>query len=146
MRSRVFMLSVLLVASVGVCAEKDPVLQQLLARARSARVEDQAALYTEAARLELKSADQWYTSGNVDDARSAVKDLLTDSDRAHDASTQSGKRLKDTEIAMRKMAEKLRDMKRAVAFEEQAPLQAAADHLESLRTDLLAHMFGKGKK
>jgi hypothetical protein len=37
-------------------------------------------------------------------------------------------------------------MKRAVAFEEQAPLQTAADHLESLRTDLLSHMFSKGKK
>jgi len=129
-----------------VCAEKDQALQQLLARAASARIEDQPALYTEAAQHELKSADQLYTAGKVDDARDAVKDLLTYSDKAHDASTQSGKKLKDTEIAMRKMAEKLRDMKRAVTFEEQGPVQAAADHLESLRTDLLSHMFGKGKK
>ncbi|MGA9040807.1 MAG: hypothetical protein WB421_09750 [Terriglobales bacterium] len=146
MRSRVFILSLLLVASAGWCAEKDPVLQQLLTRAAAARIEDQPALYTEAAQRELRSADQFYTSGNVDDAREAVKDLLTYSDKAHDASTKSGKKLKDTEIAMRKMAEKLRDIKRAVAFDEQGPLQAAADHLESLRTDLLSHMFGKGKK
>jgi hypothetical protein len=44
------------------------------------------------------------------------------------------------------MAEKLRDMKRAVSFDEQGLLQTASDHLENLRTDLLSHMFTKGKK
>jgi hypothetical protein len=146
MFSRVFIFSLLLVASVGVCAEQNEALKQLLARAESARTEDQPALYIEAARIELKLADQFYTAGNADDARAAVKDLVAYADKAHDASTHSGKRLKDTEIAMRKIAEKLRDVKRTVAFEEQAPLQAAVDHLEGLRTDLLSHMFGKGKK
>jgi hypothetical protein len=146
MRSKVFILSMLLIASARVCAEPDQTLQELLARAESARIEDQPHLYTELAQHELKSADELYTAGKVDDARAAVKNLLTYSDKARDSSTQTGKRLKDTEIAMRKMAEKLRDMKRAVTFEEQGPLQAAADHLENLRTDLLSHMFGKGKK
>jgi hypothetical protein len=53
--------------------------------------------------------------------------------------------LKDTEIAMRKMSVKLRDMKRKLTFEDQAPLQTASDHLETLRTTLLSHMF-KGQK
>jgi hypothetical protein len=146
MRSRVFICGVLLIAATAVCAEPDPALKQLLTRAESARIEDQPALYMEAAKIELRSADHLYTAGNVDDARAAVQDLVTYSDKAHDASTRSGKRLKNTEIAMRKMSDKLRDMKRAVAFEEQAPLQTAADHLENLRTDLLSHMFSKGKK
>jgi hypothetical protein len=42
------------------------------------------------------------------------------------------------------MAAKLRDIKRTVNFDDQEPLQAAADRMESLRTDLLTHMF-KGK-
>jgi hypothetical protein len=146
MRFRAVIFGMVLAVSTGVCAEQDQALQQLLARAESARIEDQPALYTEVARRELSSADRLYSAGQVDDARSAVKDLVTYSDKAHDASTHSGKRLKDTEIAMRKMAEKLRDMKRAVTFEEQGPLQTAADHLENLRTDLLSHMFSKGKK
>ena len=58
-----------------------------------------------------------------------------------------GKRLKDTEIAVRKMAEKFRDVKRTLPFEDQAPVQQAIDSLEKMRTDLLAVMFGKkGKK
>jgi hypothetical protein len=146
MRLKVVILGMVLAVRSAVCAGQDPALQQLLARAEAARVEDQPALYTELARRELSAADKLYSAGKVDDARSAVKDLLIYSDKAHDASIHSGKRLKDTEIAMRKMAAKLRDMKRTVAFEDQGPLQAAADHLENLRTDLLSHMFSKGKK
>jgi hypothetical protein len=146
MRSHILIFAVLLVAGRGFAAEQDPALKQLVTRAESARVEEQPALYIEAARLALKSAERAYASAGFDDAQAAVKDLVTYSDRAHDASIQSGKRLKDTEIAMRKMAQKLRDVARTVAFEEQGPLQAAADHLENLRTDLLSHMFAKGKK
>jgi hypothetical protein len=146
MRFKVAILGMFLAVSLGVCAEQDPALQQLLVRAESARIEEQPALYTEVARRELTSADKLYIAGRVDDAHTAVQDLLTYSDKAHDASTHSGKRLKDTEIALRKMAEKLRDMKRAVSFDEQGLLQTASDHLENLRTDLLSHMFSKGKK
>ena len=48
---------------------------------------------------------------------------------------------------MRKMAEKFRDVKRSLPFEDQAPVQQAMISLEKMRTDLLARMFGKkGKK
>jgi hypothetical protein len=65
------------------------------------------------------------------------------SDKARDASIRTGKRLKDTEIAMRKMAARLRDIKRSLAFEDQAPVATAVDRLEQMRTELLSHMFGK---
>jgi len=55
MRSQVVIFAVLLVAGSGFAAEQDPALKQLVTRAESARVEDQPALYIEAARLELKS-------------------------------------------------------------------------------------------
>ncbi len=44
---------------------------------------------------------------------------------------------------LRKMAAKLRDIKRTLVFEDQAPVQATVDHLEQVRTELLARMFGK---
>ena len=67
------------------------------------------------------------------------------SKKATDASIDTGKRLKGTEIALRKMAEKLRDVKRTVAFEDQSPIQQTIDQLEQMRTDLLSAMFGKKK-
>jgi len=115
-----------------------------MARCESAKVEDRPALCVEIAERQLKSADELYTAGKVDEARSALKDVVTYSEKAHDAAIQTGKRVKNTEIEFRKMAAKLRDIKRTVNFDDQEPLQAAADRMESLRTDLLTHMF-KGK-
>lgn len=125
---------------------KEETVQQLVERASSARVEDQPALYSSAAEKLLRSADELYTAGKVDQARAAVSDLVTYSDKASSAAIESGKKLKNTEISVRRMAAKLRDIKRSLAFEDQAPVQSAIDRLESLRTQLLAKMFGKGAK
>jgi hypothetical protein len=145
MRVRILISALLLVASLQTFASKPESLQEMIARADSARIEDRPGLYVEIAERQLKSADELYTGGKVDDAQSAVKDVVTYSGKAHDAAIQSGKRLKNTEIDFRKMAAKLRDIKRSLNFDDQAPVQAAADRLESLRTDLLSHMFSKGK-
>ena len=123
-------------------AAKEEPLDQLLKRAQVARVQDQPPLYLEAAQRQLKAADEFYAAGKVDEARVALEDVVTYSDRATAAASKSGKKLKNTEIAVRKMAERLRDMKRTLAFEDQAPVQAAADHLEKMRTELLSRMFG----
>jgi hypothetical protein len=145
MRFPITVTAVLLATCFLVIAARQETLQELIARAESARLEDRPALYVEIAEHQLKSADESYTASKIDDARAAVKDVVTYSEKAHDAATQSGKKLKGTEIAFRKMAAKLRDIKRTLNFDDQAPVQAAADRLESLRTNLLSHMFGKNK-
>jgi hypothetical protein len=132
------------VAAAG--AIKDEPLDQLVSRAKSASASEQVSLYTRAAEQQLRSADQLYSTGKADAARSAVGDVVTYSDLACDAANRSGSKLKSTEIAVRKMAAKLRDIKRGLAFEDQKPVQDAADHLEGLRTGLLSRMFSKGKK
>ena len=144
MRSRITTLILLACVATTAFAFRTETLQELLERAKSARIEDQAPLYLEAASRQLKNADELYTAGKGEDARKAVEDVVIYSEKAHDAAIQSGKKLKNTEISLRKMAEKLRDIKRSLNFEDQAPVQAAADRLESFRTDLLARMF-KGK-
>jgi polyhydroxyalkanoate synthesis regulator phasin len=145
MRAQVTILAILFTTSLLASGNKTETLQELIARAESARVEDRPALYVEIAERELKSANELYTAGKVDEARTTVQDVVTYSEKAHDAAIQSGKRVKNTEIEFRKMAAKLRDIKRSLNFEDQAPVQAAAERLETLRTDLLSHMFGKGK-
>ena len=122
-------------------------LKALEARAEAARPQDQPALYTEIAERQVVAADRLYNAGKVDDAVAAVKDVVKYSEKARDAAVKTGKRLKQTEIVVRKMAAKLRDVKRSLSFEDQPPVQEAVDHLESVRTDLQAHMFGaKGEK
>jgi len=126
-------------------ATKADSLSELKARAESARPEDQPALYMEVADRQLKNADGLYGAGMADEALAAVKDTVAYSEKAHDSALQSGKRLKDTEIALRKLAARLRDIKRTLNFDDQAPVQAAADRIDSLRTDLLNRMFTKHK-
>ena len=41
------------------------------------------------------------------------------------------------------MAEKFRDVKHNLPFDDQAPVQQAIDRLEKMRTDLLIAMFSK---
>jgi hypothetical protein len=135
----------ILASSLLALAYKTETLQELIARAGSAKLDDQPALYVDIAERQLKSADEFYSAGKSDEAGAALKDVVTYSEKAQNASIQSGKKLKNTEIALRKMAAKLRDIKRSLNFDDQAPVQTAADRLESLRTDLLTHMFGKGK-
>ncbi len=143
MRTQLTIAAVLLATCLAFAGRQET-LQELMVRCESAKVEDRPALCVEIAERQLKSADELYTAGKVDEARSALKDVVTYSEKAHDAAIQTGKRVKNTEIEFRKMAAKLRDIKRTVNFDDQEPLQAAADRLESLRTDLLTHMF-KGK-
>jgi hypothetical protein len=150
MRIRVSILVLLVASSLAaialpVFAAKDESLDQLMARAESARPEDRSALYLEIARQKAEAADKLYQTGNAEAGNAALQDVLAFSKKATDASIDTGKKLKNTEIALRKMAEKFRDIKRTVAFEDQAPIQQTMDELEKMRTDLLSAMFGKKK-
>jgi len=145
MRKTLLAITILVAAVAVSLAAKEQSLQELIARADAAAIRDQPALYIDIAERQLKTADELYNQGKVEEARAAVGDVVTYSEKAHDAAVQSGKRLKPTEIASRKMSHRLRDLKHTLNFEDQAPVEAAADRLESLAQDLLNHMFGKGK-
>jgi hypothetical protein len=126
-------------------AAKDESLDQLIARADSARPEERPALYVDIARQKADIADQFYREGNAEAGTATLHEVVTFSKKAKDGSIDTGKRLKNTEISLRKMVEKFRDVKRTVAFEDQAPIQQTMDELEKMRTDLLSAMFGKKK-
>jgi|HubBroStandDraft_6_1064221.scaffolds.fasta_scaffold00126_32 hypothetical protein len=143
--SRSLTIGVMVLATVLDCAAAKETVQQLEARAEAARPEDRPGLYIEIAEHQLKAVAELFGAGKDEDAVAAVKDVVTYSERAHDAAITSRNRLKGTEIALRKMAAKLRDLKHTLSFDDQAPVQAATDRLEALRTDLLSKMFAKGK-
>jgi hypothetical protein len=127
-------------------AAKEATVTELKARLESARAEDRPELCMQIARDQLRSADALYKDGNVAQAAAAVDDVVTYSEKARDAATQTRKHLKNVEIEVRKMAEKLRDIKRTLAFEDQLPVERAIRRLEDVRTALLQAMFAKDKK
>jgi len=135
-----------MLAASLLASARDESLSDLQARAESARTEDKAPIYIEIAHFQLRDADKLYNDGNVEQARKDVEDVVAFSRQASDAAIKSKKHMKDTEIAARKMAEKLRDIKRTLNLEDQPPLDAAIKLLEDIRTELLAAMFRKEKK
>lgn len=127
-------------------AAKDATVAELKARLENARAEDRPDLCMQIARRQLRNADTLYKDGNVGQAAAAVDDIVTYSEKARDAATQTRKHLKNIEIDVRKIAERLRDIKRTLAFEDQLPVERAVRRLEDIRTALLQEMFAKDKK
>ena len=90
----------------------------------------------------MKSALENFSSGKNDEARSTLQKMVEHCDRAHQAAIKSGKRLKHTEIKLRKISGHLRDVKMNIDLNSQPQVQAAIDRLEDFRTELLKAMFG----
>jgi hypothetical protein len=136
----------LLTIAACLAAATDPSLEALKSRVESTPPGERPPLCIQIARLQLANADKLYTDGKVDEARAAVDDIVAYSEKARDAAKASRKHLKNVEIGVRKMSERLRDIKRTLAFEDQPPVDQAVQRLEDVRTTLLAEMFKKEKK
>jgi hypothetical protein len=139
-------LTLLLVALAAFCrGASEENVEGLKSRLSNASTEDRAEISIRVAELQLRAADKLYTEGNVAAARAAVDDIVAYSEKASDAAIESKRHMKNVEISMRKMAAKLRDIHRTLAFEDQAPVEHAAHRLEEIRTTLLKEMFSDKK-
>ena len=145
-RAAFFMLVVVLALACSHGAAKDETVDELKARFESAHPDDRPELAIRIAQYQLRNADKLYNDGKVDQARAAVDDIVTYSEKARDAVTQTKKHLKHVEIDVRKMAEKLRDIKRTLVFEDQPPVEQAIRRLEDIRTTLQNEMWPKDTK
>jgi hypothetical protein len=145
MRRLAFYIFLLAMSSAYGLAKEETVVE-LKARFESARPEDRPELGIRIAQRQLRSADQLYIDGNTDQADIAIYDVAAYCEKARDAAIQTKKRMKNVEIDVRKMAEKLRDIKRTLAFDNQPPAEQAIRRLEDVRTSLLKEMFANDKK
>jgi hypothetical protein len=125
---------------------KDETVDELKSRFENTRVEDRVDLGIRIAQHQLRNADTFYNNGNNDQARRAVDDIVSYCEKARDAAIQTNKRLKNIEIDVRKIADKLRDIKHTLAFDEQSPVDQAIRKLEDVRTTLLKAMFANDHK
>lgn len=117
-------------------------LDQLKAKAESAPKPKQAELYCELAQRQLESANDIYNT-NVDQARELFLESATSAELGAQASVESNKKLKQTEIKLRELAKRMSDIRRTWAFEDRAPLDPAIQRVETARSKLLDRMFQK---
>jgi hypothetical protein len=135
-----------MLAVAGANCAADETTAQLKARVEKARPEDRPELCIRIAQQELHVADNLYVEGHVDGARAAVNEIVAYFEEARDAAVQTKTHLKNVEIAARKVSVKLSDIKRTLAFDDQAPVEQAVRRLEDVRTVLLKEMFSDKKK
>ena len=142
------MAAALLVLSVGSAAigAKELSVEELKARLTSASTGERPHLCVEIAEKQLSFANKFYADGETEKGQAALTDVAVFSESARDNSIQSGKHLKQTEIAVRLMTRKLTDLKHRVTHDEQTEVQSTIDRLQRVRDDLLAAMFHKGDK
>lgn len=138
---KVLFILVLLIAVGVVASDKNETLEQLKAKAETTEGKHQIDLMTEIAERQLKSADDAYGAGNVDQAQTALKDVVEYGVRAAKEATNTGKHMKRTEIALRKIADKLDNIGKSVDFDTRPPVLEAVKKLEAARNDLLFRMF-----
>ena len=134
-------LILVLLAPVLSFAGHEESLEQLKARAEAARPADQPGLFLNIADRQLQNANEAFTAGNTEQGQQAVAEVVSYAERAGEAARVSGKHLKHTEIHVRKIAQRLDDIRRTLNFEDRAPLQQASDRLEHVRAELLTRMF-----
>jgi hypothetical protein len=114
----------------------------LKARADAAHGADQAKLCLEYARRQLEDANVLFTDGQVDKGLTEVNEVVQYARKGADAASLSGKQLKETEIKLRKVAERMHDIGESLSFEDRPPVREAVSEIEQIRSDLLARMFG----
>jgi hypothetical protein len=139
-------LGITLVVAVAGALAKELTLQELKARVEHAKPDERTNLCIQIAERQVEASNKLYTEGKTAEAEAAIHDVVSYSQQASDTAGQTGHRLKNTEIAMRKMSHRLSDIKRTLPFEDQASVQSAVDTLDKIRTDLLSRMFGKNPK
>jgi len=143
---RVAVLAVLMVVACALSFTKDLTIEELKERVAAASISERPALCIEIAERQAEAASRLYGADDVDKAQAALGDVASFSELARDYAIQSHKREKQSEIAVRKMARKLGNLKHSVSRDDQIKIQETIDRLERVRDDLLTAMFPKGVK
>ena len=132
--------ALMMLSSISLAAVET--LASLKAKADAAHGAEQAKLCLEYARLQLEGANNLFTDGQVDKAQVEIKEVVEYSRKGADAASSSSKQLKETEIRLRKLEERMHDIGESLAFEDRPPVHQAQDEIEQIRSDLMVKMWG----
>jgi hypothetical protein len=138
------LLAVLLAAPLPAFAD-DESFQELLAKAQ-APGDRQAELYAKLARRQVEVANEHFNKGEVAQGHAAIKEIVNFAGKALASAKQARKRLKQTEITLRKTSRRLADVGKTLAFEDRPAVNQAVEEIEGIRDQVLELLFGPTKK
>ena len=92
--------------------------------------------------MQLEAANTLFDKGDADQGQANIREVVDYARKGAQAASTSGKHLKDTEIRLRKLAERMHDIGETLAFEDREPVRKAVDQLQQIRSDLMVRMWG----
>lgn len=122
----------------------DPSASELKARISSVSVKERTHLCLHIAEIQMEEADKLYAADELNQAQTALTDVVAYSELARDYAIQSRKYQKQTEIAVRGITRRLGELVHSMPHDYQAPLRDALTKLQHVRDDLLSAMFPQG--
>jgi hypothetical protein len=143
MRKPVSILFLLLLALAALADDRG--LAQLKAEADRAG-NDQAKASAEVAERLVSVADKQFTDGESVKGQATVQEILQYATRSRDLAVKTKKKMKETEIHLRRCRYALENMRRTLAAEDRPPVQAVEKKLEQFGEDILEAMFAPPKK
>jgi hypothetical protein len=135
---------ILLLLSLAAPAE-DKTLEQLKAQADRAE-DDQAKLCAQLAERLVSLADKQFNDGESVKGHATVQEILEYATRAHDLAIKNRKKMKETEIHLRRCRRALENMRRTLAAEDRPQVEAVEKKLEQFGQEILEAMFAPPKK
>jgi hypothetical protein len=144
MRKTVSILILLLLALAATAEDKT--LDQLKAEAERADSGQQAKLCAEVAERLVSVADKQFTDGESVKGHATVQEILQYANRAHDLAIKTRKKMKETEIHLRRCRHALENLRRTLAAEDRPAVEAVEKKLEQLSEEVLEAMFAPPRK
>jgi hypothetical protein len=117
----------------------------LKAKVDAASGGDKAKLALDYTEQAAKSADNAFKQGKDAEGSAMLKDVAQYAKVASDAAMESGKHDKEVEINLRKVVNRLVDVKNARPYDQQDAVQQTIDAVDEARNNLLEAMFKKKK-
>lgn len=142
-RTAVVLAMLLLLPVHGAVADN---VAELKAKAEAAQGQKRAELFADLAYEYVELADHHFTEGRPGQGHATVELVLQAAERAREAALDLRRKIKKTELKLRKTSRKLEDVRRSLAFEDQAPVGKAVERLHQIQDELLEAMFAPKKR
>ena len=143
MRKRASMLLLLLLTTAVLADDRN--VNQLKAEAERSGP-DQAKACAEVAERLVSVADKLFNDGESVKAQATVQEILQYAQRARDLAIKNRKKMKETEIHLRRCLHALDNMKRTLAAEDRPLVTQVEKAVEQFGEDILEAMFAPPKK
>lgn len=138
-----FLFALVTALTSSTSARNEQTVAEMKAKIASTSIGDRPHLCVQIAQKQLEATDKLYAASDIDQAQTALTDVVAYSELARDYAIQSHKYQKQSEIAVRRMTRKLTEIMHSLGQADQMPVKDALGRLEQVRDDLLSSMFKK---